>query len=444
MYRFLLLVLLVACGDASRALPEDLAVEGQFVREAWPLPRGRIELLVETPLSFRAEAIGPHRTLVSVGNDGAQKTLLDSTLDRSLLDVARHPSGERSAIFATDERFVLVRIGASGEVLGETEIDDPDYLTDPPIRPNMPDLPPREVLTRDAGRIEAHGEDVIAATRTGRHSVIAYRFRFADGAFTQAHRTLVVPAHGVIPVGLTGGSYDTFAQMEHEHSVYLAVDEEGLTYVGTVFRLGSTRGVRNAHEQVFGETLVGDPDGTDSYVTRLAADGTRLGTSVISTELPDEMYGLRAAKGAAFVLGRNETWNAEGTGHDAFVARVDAESGAVSVHTFDVRLGDIAFDAIPLPDGRLVVLGASGYTQNPHGASISDDATAFARVLAADGTFTDLTIPDTARQDIAYFGVALPDGRVLVAGMHDGPGTHTADGDLSLVYADGFLMALTP
>ena len=100
MNRFVFLVLLIAgCGETARHTP-DVVVEGSFVREAWPLASDRLELLVEMPLSFRAEELGPHRALVAVGEDGTQTTLLDSTFERSLLDVARHPSGERSAIFA--------------------------------------------------------------------------------------------------------------------------------------------------------------------------------------------------------------------------------------------------------------------------------------------------------------------------------------------------------
>lgn len=439
----LALVLLAACDDVAPAPRIERTIEDRLVRDVHPREDGVLDVVLETPVHLAMET-GPRRALVRIDARGVESTPLDSTGDRALLDVAPHPSGETTALFASDAGFELVRLDATLAIVGTTPIIDGGIDADPPVIPGAPPASPIELLARDVGRIEPVGEDVIAATRTGRHSVIAYRFVWDGVAFTPTYRTLVVPPHGVIGVGLTGGSYDIFGQVANPHVVYLAVDEDGLAYVGTTYELASPDNVVEAHAEVFGETLVGDPDHTDGYVTRLGVDGARLGTSVITTELEDQVYGLRAVRGAAYVLGRNELWNAAGTGHDALVARVDAATGQVETFAFDVRDGDIAFDAAVTGAGELVVFGASGYAQNPQGASITDASEAFARVFAAEGGTRDLALPASARHDVPFVVRDLGRGALLVAGMLDGPGTHTADSDITQLYARGFVTTLRP
>lgn len=197
-----------------------------------------------------------------------------------------------------------------------------------------------------------------------------------------------------------------------------------------------------AHKRVFGEDLLGDPDSLDIYVTRIAPDGTRLGTSVVGTPEDDELYGLRGGKDAAYVAGRKEFWNAGGTGFDALAAEVSGATGAVQVLELDVDRSDIAFDVAPLSESELVLVGASGYTQNPHGASISEKSQAFAYILAKNGVSRALSIPNRGRHNETRSLSRSEDGRWLAAGMLNGPGTHSGDGDATLVRADGFLTEL--
>ena len=160
---------------------------------------------------------------------------------------------------------------------------------------------------------------------------------------------------------------------------------------------------------------------------------------MVGTERPDEIFGLRAEAGGVWVLGRNELWNAQGTGFDAFIGHVDGATGAATVRSLDVELGDIAFDAASLPGGEVIVVGASGYAQNPSGASITEASAAFARGLRADGTVVAVPLPTGPRHNEGRFIELLPNGRLLVGGMLDGPGTHSSDGDLTLLTARGFL-----
>jgi hypothetical protein len=188
--------------------------------------------------------------------------------------------------------------------------------------------------------------------------------------------------------------------------------------------------------------LLGDPDALDVYVTRLTGDGQRLGTSVVPTPEDDELYGLRAGANAAYVAGRKEYWNESGTGFDALAAEVEGSTGAVQVFELDVHKSDIAFDVAPLSESELLVVGASSYSQNPNGASISEEADAFAYVLSRSGAARALDVPNRARNNGTRALAHTTNGRWLCAGMHDGPGTHSGDADASLVRADGFLVDL--
>ncbi|HET9933982.1 MAG TPA: hypothetical protein VFQ35_24935, partial [Polyangiaceae bacterium] len=311
--------------------------------------------------------------------------------------------------------------------------------------PSLPeDAPatPIEPNTHDTGRLQPLGEQVVIATRTGRHSVIAYRYDFRDAHFEPEMRALVVPPVSMYGVGLTGGSHDTFGQLDTQFAVHLAVDDASTIYVAVQHPHDGSANLVKAHKKVFGEDLVGDPDSLDIYVTRLALDGTRLGTSVVGTPELDELYGLRAGKSAAYVAGRKEYWNDAGTGFDALAAEVDGKTGAVRVTELDVDRSDIAFDVAPLSDAELLIVGASGYSQNPHGASVSEESQGFAYVLAEGGAKRALLVPNRQRHNEVRSLARDADGRWFSAGMLDGPGTHSGDADATLVRADGFLTEL--
>jgi hypothetical protein len=123
---------------------------------------------------------------------------------------------------------------------------------------------------------------------------------------------------------------------------------------------------------------------------------------------------------------------------DALAAEVEGSTGAVLVFELDVHKSDIAFDVAPLSESELLVVGASGHSRNPNGASISEDA----YVLSRSGATRALDVPNRARNNGTRSLAQTTNGRWLSAGMLDGPGTHSGDADASLVRADGFLVDL--
>lgn len=431
-------------GEPEPRRPLDLRLSGGFVRKVQALAGGGLLMTIEAPLSLRVDAGRPRRELRWLSAQGEVERSFSLPAGRELLDSAVHTSGAVSILAASDDGYAVLQLDAQGRLRTDLPLIDESVALDPPKLPPGAPSEPIGYVTHDTGRIAALGEDVIIATRTGRHSVLAYRFAFgADGAtLMRKYRTLVEPAASLYPIGLTGGTYDTFSQVEAQYTVHLAVAEDGLAYVGVRYPELATDRFAKLHKELFGEILVGDPDYLDIYVTRVASDGTRLGTSVVTTPQQDELYGLRAFAGAAYAVGRNEYWNEQGTGHQALVARIDALTGAVSVRDLDVERGDIAFDVLELSNGALLVVGASGYWQNPHGASISEECNTFARILSADGSSIALPLPNGPRHSELRTLLEIDRGYVLFGGMLDGPGTHSADADPALLRASGFLVAM--
>jgi hypothetical protein len=399
--------------------------------------------VLERPVSFAELTLDPDREVLWLRPTGTIDARAKETELGAILDAVVHPSGDVTVLRVSDVAYVIERFDSNGISRAIRPIFDDLVPEDPPALAPSDPWQRVERHTHDAAGLDADGEDVFVATRTGRHSVVAYRVRWdaAPAKLSLRTRTLVVPPHSIGPVALTGGTYDTFGQLAAHYAVRVAVTSDRLGYVAVAHaRLDPHSQVR-AHAKVFGEALAGDPDALDAYVTRVDVDGARLGTSVIGGAGDDQLYGLRAIGDSAYAVGRSEHWNAQGTGFDAFLARIDHD-GRVAFREVDVDRGDVAFDVARDRDGSLVLVGASSYWQNPHGASLSEESLAFARRLHADETTTAIPIANGPRHNEARFVLPLVDGRLWIGGMHDGPGTHSADSDPSALTARGFTKGL--
>ncbi len=412
----------------------SLRFEDRFARSAHARPLGGWVVLLERPVHMHERLGRPDRQIAILDANGKEEKRVAPAPGRELLDVAVHTSGQLTALEASDDGYHLVRLDGSGVRLRETPLVDEAIYTDAP-KMNAGESRSRiETFTHDAGRIVASSEGIVLATRTGRHSVVVYGVAFDPSAgYSPAWRSLVVPAHAITPVGLNGGSYDTFGQLEAPYAVHVARDAAGIIYVAVQHARLESGAMVKALESVFGEELTTDPDYLDLFVTRVRHNGTRLGVSVVGTPEDDQLYGLRADASGVMAVGRSEIWNAQGTGFEALVGHVDAE-GNVAIDRFGVDRGDLAFDAVHTSSG-LVVVGTRGYAQNPHGASISEEAHPFALALTAGA----IELPDGPRNGQARFVVPAGNGRLLVGGMLDGPGTHSADVDGAQLRARGFI-----
>jgi hypothetical protein len=383
---------------------------------------------------------GPERKLVLLDDAGAQVGQYVPPTGWSLIDFARHASGETTVAIATQHDVKLVRLDRSAAPVDELALVDPLAATDPfydgpGVHDDSSLLP---VYTRDAVRLAPVGESVAMALRTGRNAVVAYRFDHAAAqGYTRAWRTLVEPGIAIGVIGITSGSFDTFDQLLNHWTVHLDASPAGDIAVGVVSRLDAVP-IFVRHADYFGEAIVGD---WGLLVTRLAADGHRLGTTPIVSNRPMELHGLRVNGDDVALVGRVfSAVVSDGSGWNAYTAHLDRASGAQRTFAnVDVDRGDILFDIAPLPQGRFLAAGTTGYTENPSGASISEQAAPLLVVLESDGSVKQRVAFTAGARQNQLRSLAPHGTEWLVGGMVDGPGTHSGDADPALIKADGFV-----
>src|SRR6266403_1640301 len=392
--------LLVACGgkEASPSNGLDLAVVGQTITKV--RTTGNEVVVLEERLTSIFED-GPQRTLAIVQSDGHTVLPYTPPSGWSLDDFAVHPSGDISAILTTATDVRIVRLDPTGSIRSDQLFLDPSSPTDP--------------FFNYAGGIKN------------------------DNALQPAWRTLVEPGSSILQVSITSGSFDVFGQLQNHLRIFVDVDAGtpatlAVGVVNTPFANFTFR----AHSEYFAEPIAAS---TGALLTRVASsDGRRMGSTVIDTHDLAELHGVRATPGGFVLVGRvlSEV-RSDGSGWNAFAAFVGRDGAPGPYSVVDVDRGDVLFDAAVLPGGRYLALGNTGYLQNPSGASISEAAQPLLALLNSDGSLV---------QNLGYTGgprhnqlttIASRNGRWLLGGMINGPGTHSGDADRKLIVADGFL-----
>jgi hypothetical protein len=438
----LALALLVACGD-SKTQPinsVDLAVAGQTITKV--RTAGNEVVVLEERLHSIFED-GPQRTLAILQSDGRTVQPYTPPPGWSVVDFAVHPSGDISAILTTAREVRIVRLDPKGSVRSDQSFLDPAAATDPFFNYAgglKDDNALQPALMHDAARLAPLGESLAVVLRTGRNAIVAYRLDpDASGAYRRAWRTLVEPGSSILAIGITSGSFDTFGQLENHLRIYVDVDADApATLAVGVVNAPISNYTFRAHSEYFNDPIAAS---TGVLLTRVAsADGRRLGSTVIDTHDRAELHGVRAANGGFVMVGRvlSEV-RPDGTGWNAFNAIVGRDGALGQYSVVDVDRGDVLFDVAALPGGRYLALGTTGYVQNPSGESISEAAQPLLVLLNSDGSLA---------QNLGYVGgarhnqlttIAPLNGRWLLGGMINGPGTHSGDADPKLIVADGFL-----
>jgi len=448
-----LALLLAACGGGGGNTPQPLvdhAVPGRFVLRVQAAGTGYVAL-EEAPAPYRdglPSAPIDRRIRISQGGGAQDADALYAPPEGwSLIDMARHPSGELSAVLATHRELRLVRLSAQGRPLTSTPLADPEaprdtYYDFGGIKDDTAMLP---LFTRDAVRLAALGEDLAVALRTGRHAVVAYRYAHAaPGGYAQRWRRLVEPGTTVMARYLTSGSHDTYGQLANHFQVLVAANAQ--SEIAVAVPAAPHNGAYAAHFAHFFARVPGMPGAPPALpdhgaiVTRLDGEGERLGATHFVTEGSTQVYALRAQPGGWAIAGRHKVAGQDG-GWNGFAAWLDGGTGRLQRHAvLHVEDDDVLFDIAALPDGRHLVAGATGYRQNPAGASISDHGAPLLAVLDGEGRLAArIALPAHPRQNPVRSLAPAGAGRWLAAGMRAGPGTHSADAAPALLRADGFV-----
>jgi len=441
------LALLVSCGGdgslspapAPATQPPSLMLSGVTVnkfrasRNEWGVLTERLQPLVDKTAPDRD-------LLLSAG--GGQPQSVDLPQGWSLIDFALHPSGEISLVLATDTQLRLQRRGSDGRLIADMTLTDPEAPTDPFIGNSTPVTDPQSLVplgTRDAVHLAPVGEDLLIAYRTGLNAVIAQRLTYNGGAdFERRWRTIVEPGVPIDRIRLTSGTFDPFGSLDNQWQLVLDVDPQGRSAIAV--SLGGTD-LPKGHSEYFSEPL--DPAlVSGAMVTMLDANGHRVGATPVDTGVISEVHAVRWAGDSILVAGRmRTTLREDGGGWDGYLARVNPVNRTTQLQALDFDRGDVILDLAPLDDGRIAIAGSTAYVQNPTGASISETAEPLLAMLpATPGPAQRLPLPAGPRHNQVRTVAAWLQGWVI-GGLQNGPGTHSADSNPTLLTCDGFLQA---
>lgn len=426
---------------AAPTLP--LALNGSSVMKLAAAGEGWVAL-AERP-SYLADQIVPERQLLIAQADGrGQPIAYQPPAGWALIDFAVHPaSREISLVLAGERQLRLARLDGTGRVLREQGFEDAAAAADPIVGgpfayQDNSALVPR--VTRDAARLEAVGEELLLALRSGRQAVVLYRLAYgAAGGFATRWRSLVEPGVEIAARIPQGGRVDPFKGLDHSWRMALAADPTG-AQIAVAVSLSRTE-LAAGHAAHFGEAL--PPNLFYGFIlSEFDAEGRRLRSLVQDTVQQSELYGLRRVGARWVALGRVRS-AATAEGWDGFLAFAASGLPGLQLHRLDVDRGDALFEVQGLPNGELLVAGATGYLQNPGGVSISEEALPLLARLSAEGQLLQrVALTPGPRHNQLRALLPRGQGGWLIGGMENGPGTHSADADPTLLRADGYLREL--
>ena len=465
-----LLAAIAACGNANTGLgpapdagqsspdaapPPDAAYPPDAaVQLEWPLLRTedrsaarvlvsptRVVILEEDLNALDEVAPGPRRVR-SIDRVTFAERMWEPAPTSRIADIAVHPSGVLSlAVVDEAHRIAVVRLDADLVPVANTPLLDPQAGRDPLHLPGEPE--DAELLANffmaDSVRVAPVGDELVVVVLTARTSVIAYRLRLADGAWTTAWRTLVEPAVGLTPFLPIGGSFDTFGAIVAWFRPSLATDDSGNAYVAVW--AGQKR--IPAHATVFGDGVEPLPHvsflrDSDVLLTKLDAAGARRWTRVIGTRNEDEPYALAAADDEVVVVGRSRRNPGEDNSQwDPWLAALDGSGALLASRTLPFDASGIFLGVAVDGSGAILAGGSDGWQQNPEGLSIfTFGAKLLVALPRADGEPARIALPAGPRHNEIRSVVFSP-GTAWYAGHEDGPLTHSGDADRAEIHATG-------
>jgi hypothetical protein len=280
--------------------------------------------------------------------------------------------------------------------------------------------------------------------------------RAGDG-FTPAWRTLLVPPHRAgQPQTPIGATCDTFGQMLLGHELHLEADAEGRVYLAVAVALDrsalqyNTLAQMNGHYWLLGKEAperLRQLDGIQpqlltsaTLLIALSERGEHRYTQVQTFAQAHELYGMRRLDDKLYFLGRTFAGTQGRSEFDAFVAAVDADSGEARFsRAIDLQQGDIFYD-IAQTGNMLLAVGATNWTQNPEGFSVSSDSEKLAAILRPDtgALHCRLRLPAGPRHNELRSVVADSEhpGSLYMGGAENGPSSHTP---VDEIYSDLYL-----
>jgi hypothetical protein len=474
---------LLACGSGS-STPSVAAVVRSGVETRAVAPRGEFSGLKvrftgqrQCALEVAIDAVEASTRRFICRVDGADAWSLTAAADEVFSDFAVHPSGEITLALEQTSRqrdgYELVRLGTSGGVLARDLIAAAGIPASD--RPDLPDPPflfrstPVHALTDGWLRVEAHGEDLVAAwnssvegTTGGSGNDLAAgvtALAWTSNGYQARWSHIVEGRHFTQPAAWT---YDEFRWREAAVRPLLAVAEDGTVIVGRSWNQSRCRAVNGT----FGEFTLAQcrdfPSSAESeYLpfafTSFSPDGTRQGTRVFVPDLAAEfiVFDLAVRRDSLALAGSVVFGDANGNvvryppdnpvmvPYDGYLAVLDRASGALRCQrAVDYRRAVDArgtleafgraehFAAVRwASDDTLLAAGGAGWDRWYGGMSISRGADPWIVALSpACDVLASRATPFPAPERHNYLlGVDTASARIAAVGFSDAPMTHSGD-----------------
>ncbi len=345
-------------------------------------------------------------------------------------DFVVHPSGELSVFLLEPDggqgsyRLEIARLAADGRVLYQTPLADVPgpgenvFYDDTGVHVLPSDRPMRlSERSHVVGLADGEGVYLLAWTFGAK----LYRL---SREYTQRWNALVMPAN----LGMA-------FYFIHE---LLASDEDGRVYVAYQIFEDDVH-IYNEHFKRAPLQAIGT---YDVLVERFDPDGTFSGSQLYGGPGGDAPTGMTAHRGNVLVTGgsrvtkfdlpnRTREW-------DLFVLRGALDDpSTVSYRTLDLARDDFGWAMAEAADGTIYLAGRTDYVQVDTNSEV-EDGKGLLVALSPDLTRrTTLTLSGPRDVQLQALGL-VPDGRLIFAGMRNGPLTHT---DPAMTFNEGVLGA---
>lgn len=303
--------------------------------------------------------------------------------------------------------------------------------------------------TLDVLRIVGRGAFLGVVGRNAAGTAYAERYTYAEGRLQRDASVALTHPSRWMQLGMNGGTYDTFGWLGNRYRVHAALADSGMLYAALVVGYPDLSGV----DALFGSHLAEssfdfdrvseiealifavDEKGGAAPVEARKISNFEVGGLLLSMLVSGErcLYG-GLTRGVGPPVGKSEPTLFEVGG---------APRPLTSTHA------STAFQALAADEaGRLWVGGSWGWGQNPSGLSIGGGER-FVSLLPSDGdggvgeAWSESNILSPGQRRSEARTILLPSRAVIcIGGMDNGPDTHAADLDASLVSGDGFVDCL--
>lgn len=369
-----------------------------------------------------------HRILKKVSRSGVEQVTISSEQNETMIDFDIE-NEDLFILYSSHDNIKLKKYDINGVLKGVEIIWENTTGT--------------LCATQDRGRICIYNQSVVVAIRPEDYSTRLFSLKTSSLELNWS--TLIEPSQDIFGIGMNGGSYDTFEQLAHRYMVFIDIDQDGNIYTVIPALYSSSIYWHNIH---FSENLshnsalhVSSGLETDALVTKVSPTGSRVYTVVAGSMNPNECYGIKANKTYFFLYGRTAMpSNSYGFTWNPYIGKYNANTGSsIFVKNYYFEQSGIVYDLTETQFGNIIIVGSKGWSQNPLGFSVSESSKKLVAVLDPSGQLLKEVDVESGLRHNQVRSLLYKNNKIWISGWENGPGTHSGDGNMNLVYADAFL-----